>query len=87
MNADGGSQGPHSSSSNPSILNVYMVKDDAHIPPRAHDYGIPSTGEKGKEAENPYVPLQIDRTMGETMTHILKGVFKKASHNPNARAS
>ena len=25
--------------------------------------------------------------MGETMTHILKGEFKKASHNPNARAT
>jgi hypothetical protein len=25
--------------------------------------------------------------LGETMTHIPKGVFKKASHNPNARAT
>jgi hypothetical protein len=43
--------------------------------------------EKGKEAENPSVPLQIERTMGETMTCIPKGAFKKASHNPNARAT
>jgi hypothetical protein len=25
--------------------------------------------------------------MGETMTHISKGEFKKASHNPNERAT
>jgi hypothetical protein len=27
------------------------------------------------------------KVVGETMTHIPKGVFKKASHNPNARAT
>jgi hypothetical protein len=86
-NADGGSQGPPSSSSNPSTSNVYMLKGEAHIATRAHDYRMPSTAEKGKEAENPYVPLQIERTMGETMTRIPKGVFKKASHNPNVRAA
>jgi hypothetical protein len=43
--------------------------------------------EKGKEAVNPSVPLQIEKTMGETMTRILKGVFKKASHNLNVRAT
>jgi hypothetical protein len=64
-----------------------MLKGEAHIATRAHDYGMPSTAEKGKEAENPSVPLQIERTMGETMTCILKGVFKKASHNPNVRAT
>jgi hypothetical protein len=86
-NVDGGSQGPPSSSSNPSTSNVYMLKGDAHIATRAHDYGMPSTSEKGKEVENPYVPLQIEKTLGETMTHIPKGAFKKASHNPNARAT
>jgi hypothetical protein len=85
-NTNGGSQGPPSSS-NPSTLNVYMLKGEAHIATRAHDYRVPSTVEKGKEAENPSVPLQIERTMGETMKHIPKGVFKKASHNPNARAA
>jgi hypothetical protein len=49
-NADGGSQGPPSSSSNPSTLNVYMLKGEAHIATRAHDYRMPSTAEKGKEA-------------------------------------
>jgi hypothetical protein len=43
--------------------------------------------EKGKEATNPPVPLQIEKTMGETMTRIPKGAFKKASHNLNARAA
>jgi hypothetical protein len=86
-NADGGSQGPPLSSSNPLTSNVYMLKGEAHIATRAHDYRMPSTVEKGKEAENLFVPLQIKRMMGETMTCILKGEFKKASHNPNSRAA
>jgi hypothetical protein len=69
-NVDGGSQGPPSSFSNPSTLNIYMLKGEAHITTRAHDYRTPSTIQKGKEAKNPSVPLQIKRTMGETMTHI-----------------
>jgi hypothetical protein len=85
--ADGGSQGPPSSSSNPSSTNVYMMKCDTYIATRAHDYRMLETDEKGKEAINPYVPLQIEKTMGETMTYIPKGVFKKYLHNPNARVS
>jgi hypothetical protein len=42
---------------------------------------------KGKEAKNPPIPLQIENTMGETLKRILKGVFNKASHNLNARAT
>jgi hypothetical protein len=64
-----------------------MVKSDAFISTRAHDYNKPSTYEKGKEAELPYLPLQIEKTLGETMTHIPKGAFKRSSHNPNARAA
>jgi hypothetical protein len=86
-NVDGGSQGSPSLSVNPLTSNVYMLKGESHIATRAHDYRTPSIVEKGKEVENLYVPLQIERTMGETMTHILKGAFKKASHNPNARAT
>jgi hypothetical protein len=56
-NTDGGIQGPPSSSSNPSTSNVYMLKGDAHIATRTHDYGMPNTSEKGKEAENPSIPL------------------------------
>jgi hypothetical protein len=66
-NADGGSEGPPSSSSNPSTMNVYMLKDEAHIATREHYYGMPSTAEKGKEAENSSVPLYIKIMMGETM--------------------
>jgi hypothetical protein len=50
-------------------------------------YETPSTSEKSKEAKNPPLPLQIEKTLGETMTHIPKGAFEKASHNPNARAA
>jgi hypothetical protein len=87
LSVDGGSQGPPLSSSNPSTVNVYMMKGDAYIATRAHDYRMPKTAKKGKEVVNPYVPLQIAKTMGETMTHNPKGVFKKVLHNPNTRAT
>jgi hypothetical protein len=64
-----------------------MVRGDALITTRVHNYSKPSTSEKGKEAELPSLPLQIEKTLGETMTHIPKGAFKKSSHNPNARAA
>jgi hypothetical protein len=64
-----------------------MVRGDSLITTRAHDYSKPSTSKKGKEAELPFLPLQIEKTLGETMTHIPKGAFKKDSHNPNARAT
>jgi hypothetical protein len=84
---EGGSQEPSPSSNNPTSVNVYMVKGDAFISTRAHDYSKPSTSEKGKEDELPSLPLQIEKTLGETMTRIPKGAFKKASHNPNTRAA
>jgi hypothetical protein len=84
---EGGSQGPSPSSNNPASTNVYMMKGDSFISTRAYDYSKPSTSEKGKEAKIPYLPLQIEKTLGETMTRIPKGVFKKDSHNPNARAA
>jgi hypothetical protein len=84
---EGGSQGPSPSLNNPAFANVYMVKGDAFISTRAHEYSKTSTFEKGKEAELPSLPLQIEKTLGETMTHIPKGAFKKYSHNPNTRAA
>ena len=50
-----------------------------------HHYGMLKYFEKGKEASNPLIPLQDEKIMGETMTCIPKGAFKKDSHNPNAR--
>ena len=84
---EGGSQGPSPSSNNPASANVYMMKSDDFISTRAHDYSKPSTSEKGKEDKHPSLPLQIEKTLGETMTRIPKGTFKKAFHNPNARAA
>jgi hypothetical protein len=84
---EGGSQGPSPSLNNPASTNVYMMKGDAFISTRAHDYSKPSTFEKGKEAKLPSLPLQIEKTLGKTMTCIPKGAFKKYSHNPNARAT
>jgi hypothetical protein len=46
-----------------------------------------SNTEKGKEVDLPSLPLQIEKKLGEIMTRIPKGAFKKASHNPNARAA
>jgi hypothetical protein len=85
-NVTGGNQGAPMLNANTGATNVYMMRSDAHLQTRAHDYGMLESAEKGKEASNPSPPLHIEKTMGETMTHIPKGAFKKASHNPNARA-
>jgi hypothetical protein len=83
----GGNQENYLPLNNPSSMNVYMVRGDAFISIRAHDYSKPSASEKGKEADLPSLPLQIEKMLEETMTCIPKGAFKKASHNPNARAA
>jgi hypothetical protein len=54
---EGGSQGPSPSSNNPASMNVYMMKDDAFISTRVHEYSKPSSSEKGKEVELPSLPL------------------------------
>jgi hypothetical protein len=84
---EGGSQENCPPPNNSSAVNVYMVKSDSFITTRAHDYSKTSAPEKGKEAEIPSLPLQIEKTLGETMMCIPKGAFKRASHNPNARAA
>jgi hypothetical protein len=84
---EGGSQETCPPPNNPSSANVYMVRGDTFISTRAHDYSKPSASEKGKEVDLPSLPLQIEKTLGETLTRIPKGAFKKASHNPNARAA
>jgi hypothetical protein len=85
--AEGGSQETFPPPNNSSFMNVYMVRGDAFIMTRAHDYSKPSASEKGKEDELPSLPLQIEKTLGEIMTRIPKGAFKKSSYNPNARAT
>jgi hypothetical protein len=85
--AKGGSHETCPPPNNASSTNVYMVRGDDLITTRVHDYSKPSASEKDKEAEIPSLPLQIEKTLGETMTHIPKGAFKRASHNPNARAA
>ena len=54
---EGGIQGPSPYSNNSTSVNVYMMKGDAFISTRAHDYNKPSNSEKGKEAELPSLPL------------------------------
>ena len=82
-----GNQVSSPSSNNPASANVYMMKGDSYISTRAHDYSNPRTSEKRKKVENPPLPLQIKNMLGETMTRIPKGAFKKDSDNPNARAT
>jgi hypothetical protein len=83
----GGSQENFPPLNNPSSVNIYMVRGDAFISTRAHDYSKPRTSNKGEEADLPSLPLQNEKTLRETMTRIPKGAFKKASHNPKARAA
>jgi hypothetical protein len=64
-----------------------MVRGDALITTRAHDYSKPSASEKGKEVEIKSLPLHIENKLGEMMTYNPKGAFKKAYHNPNGRAT
>jgi hypothetical protein len=85
--AEGGSQGYPPSSNNLASVNVYMMKGDAYISTRAHDYNKKSASEKGKEVETPSLPLQIKKTLGETMTFIPKGMSKKYSHNSNTTSA
>jgi hypothetical protein len=87
IGTEGGSQEICPPPNNPSSVNVYMVRGDAFISTRAHDYSKPRASEKGKEDDLPSLPLQIEKTLGETMTRIPKGAFKKYSHNPNAKAT
>jgi hypothetical protein len=64
-----------------------MMNVDFHLSTKSHDYGMPKSVEKGKDPSNLLTSLQIEKTVRETMTRIPKGVFKKASHNPNVRAN
>jgi hypothetical protein len=75
---EGGSQETCPPPNNSSSKNVYMVRGDAFIKIQAHDYSKPSASKKGKEDELPSLPLQIEKMLGETMTHIPKGAFKKS---------
>jgi hypothetical protein len=83
----GGNQCTPALDDNTESVNVYMMREDAHLQTMACDYEIPKSAEKRKEAHDPLHPLHIDKTMGETVTLIPKGEFKKAYHNPKERVS
>jgi hypothetical protein len=82
-----GSQGPPALTTNNPTVEIYMMNVDAHLSTKTCDYKTPKSVEKGKDATNPLTPLQIEKAVDETMNHIPKGAFKKASHNQNVRAS
>jgi hypothetical protein len=85
--ATGGSQGPPAPTNNNSVANIYRMNVNAHLSTRTRDYKMLKFVKKGKEATNPSTPLQIEKVVGETMTRIPKGEFKKGSHNPNMRVT
>jgi hypothetical protein len=80
-NASSGSQNP--SAHDGGHLCVNMVKSQIDVATRSRDYGSSQTV-LGPEPPPPLeTPLQIDKP--EPLPHILKGVLKRSSHNPNAR--
>jgi hypothetical protein len=87
MSAVRGSQGTPVPNSNNSTVKIYMMNVDAHLSTRTRDYEMLESGEKGNKASNPLTPIQIDNIVGEKITWIPKGAFKKDSHNPNVRVS
>jgi hypothetical protein len=42
---------------------------------------------KGKESHELKNPLHMENPMGDRMSHIPKGVYKRSLHNPNARSA
>jgi hypothetical protein len=54
---EGGNQEPSLPTNNPTSVNVYMVRGDAFISTRTHEYSKPRTSKKGKEVELPPLPL------------------------------
>jgi hypothetical protein len=69
-----------------SFINmVNHKKEEVDLSTRTHDYGNPESTSKGKETFDPHNSLHIEKLEKETMPHIPKGVYKHASHNPNAR--
>jgi hypothetical protein len=86
-NALGGNQGAPKINANNGAIKLYIMRSDAHMKTRSHDYGMSESTDKGKEASNPPPSLHIENTMGETMTCIHKVVFKNDSYNLNTRVS
>ena len=80
-NAPRGNVGAPMLNTNNGVANVYMMRSYAHLQTMPHDYGMSESVDKGEDTSNPLPPLHIERTMGETINRIHKGVFKKASHD------
>jgi hypothetical protein len=71
------------------FLFINMVNhtkvEEVDLSTRSRDYNNPESTSKGKETSYPQGSLHIKKPEKETMSHIPKGVYKRASHNPNAR--
>jgi hypothetical protein len=82
-NVASGSQNPPTQDNDHLCIN--MVKSEVNVATRSHDYSSSQTV-PGLESPPPLeMPLQIEKP--EPPPHILKGVLKHSTHNPNARAT
>jgi hypothetical protein len=83
-NEQGGTQGAPSLDG--TQLFIHMMGSEIYVLTRVHDYNNPKSTLKGKESLDPRNSLHIEKPTGDSMSHISKGVYKRSSHNPNARA-
>jgi hypothetical protein len=54
---------------------------------RNQNYDNPELTEKGKKTSKEQAPLHIQKYDKETVSCIPKGIYKRTSHNPNARVT
>jgi hypothetical protein len=64
-----------------------VVGSDVFMLTRACDYGNPESMSRGKESHDSHNSLHIEKFVGDTLSCIPKGVFKRSSHNPSSRAT
>jgi hypothetical protein len=82
-NVASGSQNPPTQDGDHLCIN--MVKYEVNVATRSHDYSSPQTVPGLESPPPPETPLQIEKP--EPPPHIPKGVLKRSTHNPNARAT
>jgi hypothetical protein len=83
VNATSGIQNP--SAQDGDHLCINMVKSQINVATRSHDYSSSQVAPGLESPPPPETPLQIENP--KPPPHILKGLLKRSTHNPNARAS
>ena len=84
----GGNQGAPPQGGGPSNAVVCFCESDVHVQTRARNYDVPEKESKGKEpSTSQSAPLQIYKPLTDMILRPPKGVLKRSTHNPNARAA